>query len=101
MPKLRWSFCFGVAAFLLHHEEDRAAFELAEAGDDGWIVAKQPVAVDLLEIGAKALDVVQGVGAFGMARQQEPAAMPDRRSARRFFRRHSLFLGIHHHILSG
>ena len=58
---------FGVAALLLADEHDGAAFELRHAGDDGGIVGEGAVAVDLLEIGQQALDVVEGVRALGVA----------------------------------
>ena len=62
----------GVAALLLGHDHDGPAFEAGQAGDNGGIVAEGAVAVDLLKIGEDALDVVERVGALGVAGELHP-----------------------------
>jgi hypothetical protein len=51
---------------LLTYHHDGPALEKRGAADDGRIVAIEAVAVDFLEIGEQALDVVEGVGTLGM-----------------------------------
>ena len=63
------NFLLGVAALLLADDHDGALFEPAHAGDDGVVVGEEAVAVDLVEIGEQALDVVERMRALGMARQ--------------------------------
>ena len=59
----------GVAAFLLAEDHDRTAFEESGATDDGLVVHVQAVAMQLLEVVEQHADVVQGVGATGVAGQ--------------------------------
>ena len=62
----------GVATLLLSHDHHRSAGELRRTGHNRRIVAKCPVAVELLKIGKDALDIVQGMGTLGMPRQLHP-----------------------------
>src|SRR5690242_11912653 len=50
-----------VAPLLLPDEDDRAAAELAEAGDHRTVVAERPVAVQLEPVLEQAVDVVERV----------------------------------------
>jgi len=91
---LRYKLLLGISSLLLGYHHDRPALEVGKAGDDGGIVAKIAVTVDLLKIGEKPLDVIERVGTLGMARQQDPApgGMRLGRDFRRSFR---LCVGIH------
>ena len=60
---------FRVAALLLADHHDGALFEPAHAGDHGVIVGEETVAVDFVEIGEQALDVIERMRALGVARQ--------------------------------
>src|SRR5437867_4950215 len=62
----------GVASFLFAHNHDRAAFEECRAANDGRVIAVKPIAVNLLKIGEKALDIVECMGALGMTRELDP-----------------------------
>ena len=57
----------GIAAFLLADEHDRAAVKFGGSAYDGRVVPEVAVAVDFLEIGKSVLEVVQGIGALGVA----------------------------------
>jgi hypothetical protein len=45
---------------------------LGEAADDGVIVGEAPIAVELVEAGEQALDVIERVRPVGMAGDQDP-----------------------------
>ena len=59
---------FGVAALLVADNGDGAALESGEARDNGAVVAKGAVAVNLGPVAAHRVDVVERVGPLGMAR---------------------------------
>ena len=63
------NFLLGVAALLLADHHDGALFEPAHAGDHGVVVGEETVAVDLVEIGEQALDVIERMRTLGVARQ--------------------------------
>jgi hypothetical protein len=66
----------GIAALLMADDRDLRAAVLREAGDDGVIVGEAAIAVEFVEAGEKALDVVERVGPGGMPRHQD--ALPRR-----------------------
>ena len=51
-------------------DHDALAIEAGQATDDGRVVGKGTVAMQLVEVGHQRLDVVQRVGALRMARHQ-------------------------------
>ena len=61
-------FFLGVAALLVAEHHARRAVEAREAAHDRGVVGKGAIAVQLLEVGKQALDVVEGEGALRMAR---------------------------------
>ena len=62
------NFLLGVAALLLADHHDGALFEPAHAGDHGVVVGEETVAVDFVEIGEQALDVIERMRTLGVAR---------------------------------
>ena len=62
-----------VAPLLLAHEDDRAAVELAEAGDHRTVVAERPVAVQLEPVVEHPLDVVERVRPVVVTRELDLA----------------------------
>ena len=69
MPKLRCGPRGQVAAFLMADDHERAALVCRQAADNGGIIAKTAVAVQLDEAGEHMFDVVQRVGTLGMPGQ--------------------------------
>ena len=57
----------GVPTLLLGNDHDGAALEEGGATDQCPVVVKLAVAVELLKVGAEGADVVEGVGALGVA----------------------------------
>ena len=58
-----------VAPLLVANDDARLALKAREAADDALVVGKVTVAVQLLKVGEAFADVVQGVGAVGVARE--------------------------------
>ena len=58
----------GVAPLLLADDHDRPAVDARQATDDGEVVAEHAIAMQLGEIRADHLDVIQRVGSARMAR---------------------------------
>src|SRR5690606_486511 len=57
-----------VAALLMADDHDRTAVQPGDASDNGSVVGKVTVAVQLFEVGEDVLDVVQRVGTLGVTR---------------------------------
>src|SRR5262249_1526595 len=68
-PEIAVELLLCVAALLFTDDHNGPAFEEGRAGDDGWIVAVEAIAVNFAEVGEDALDVVESVGALRMAGQ--------------------------------
>ena len=52
---------------LLSDDHDRPMIEGGRAADDGMVVTEEPVAVQLEEVAEDRVDVIEGIGAVGMA----------------------------------
>ena len=74
--KIADQLLLGVAAFLLGHNRHRATREVRQAGHNRGIVAKRPVAMNLLEVRQQTLDIIERVRPLGMTGQQY--ALPSR-----------------------
>ena len=61
---------FRVAALLVTDDRNRPVGEETESGDDGLVVGKAAVAVDLDEVGRQRLDVVERIRPPGMPRDE-------------------------------
>ncbi len=57
----------GFPAFLLAEQHDGLAVEPGGAADDGLVVAEEAVSMKFLEVGEDVVDIVEGVGAEGVA----------------------------------
>ena len=57
------------AALLVAHDDDAAAVEGGQAGDDGGVLAEAAVALELDPVGQEALHVVRRVGTVGVPRE--------------------------------
>ncbi len=66
----------GVAALLMPDDRYRLALVLGQAADDGVVVGEAAIAVQLVEAGEEALDVVEGVRPGRVARDEH--ALPRR-----------------------
>ena len=62
----------GVPALLLADDHDRATLEEGRPADGGLVVHEQAVTMELLEVVEEHPDVIEGVGAAGVARQLDP-----------------------------
>jgi hypothetical protein len=58
---------------LFGNDQDGAAFEVGESGNDRGIIAEVAVAVNLLEILKDAADVIERVRAFGVTGKLDAA----------------------------
>ena len=63
-------FLFGIAALLVPDHDDGAIFELRKARDQGGVVRKSPVTVQLQKIRKEHLNIIEGVRPLRMAGHQ-------------------------------
>ena len=69
-------------AFLMPDDHDRPVVKAGEASDDGAVIAKGAIAVELEEVPAELADVVEGRGPLGMP--GELRSLPGSQSAVQF-----------------
>ena len=63
---------FSIPALLLANDHHRLVIEIGQTRNNGMVIAKSPVPVDLGEVRKALLNVIQRKGALGVAGQLDP-----------------------------